>query len=208
MKEGEKSVLNVIIKADVSGSAEALEDALGKMDLDEVKIRVVGKGVGAITESDVGLAEVSEGIIIGFNVRPGAKAREAIDRSGVDVRLYKIIYEALEDIERAIKGLLGPEFEERIIGEAEVREVFKVPKIGFVFGCMVTRGVVKREAGVRVIRDGVVIAEDTMSSLKRFKDDAGEVREGFECGIGLNKFQDVKEGDVFEAFETVEVERV
>ena len=148
------------------------------------------------------------GIIIGFNVRPGAKAREAIERSGVDVRLYKIIYEALEDIERAVKGLLGPEFEERIIGEAEVREVFKVPKIGFVFGCMVTRGVVKREAGVRIIRDGVVLVEDTMSSLKRFKDDTNEVREGFECGIGLNKFQDVKEGDVFEAFETVEVERV
>ena len=208
VKEGEKSVLNVIIKADVSGSAEALEDALNKMDLDEVNIRVVAKGVGAITESDVGLAEVSEGIIIGFNVRPGAKAREAIERSGVDVRLYKIIYEALEDIERAVKGLLGPEFKEQIIGEAEVREVFKVPKIGFVFGCMVTRGEVKRESGVRVIRDGVVIAEDTMSSLRRFKDDVREVREGFECGIGLNKFQDVKEGDVFEAFETVEVERV
>ena len=208
VKEGEKEVLNVLIKADVSGSAEALEDALSKMDLDEVKIRVVGKGVGAINESDVGLAEVSDGIIIGFNVRPGAKAREAIERSGVDVRLYKIIYEALEDIERAVKGLLGPEFREDIIGEAEVREVFKVPKIGFVFGCMVTRGVVRRESGVRVIRDGVVIAEDTMSSLKRFKDDAAEVREGFECGIGLNKFQDVKEGDVFEAYETVEVERV
>jgi translation initiation factor IF-2 len=208
VKEGEKEVLNVLIKADVSGSAEALEDALSKMDLDEVRIRVVGKGVGAINESDVGLAEVSDGIIIGFNVRPGAKAREAIERSGVDVRLYKIIYEALEDIERAVKGLLGPEYEERIIGEAEVREIFKVPKIGFVFGCFVTNGVVKREAGVRVIRDGVVITEDTMSSLKRFKDDANEVREGFECGIGLNKFQDVKEGDVLEAYETVEVERV
>ena len=147
----------MIIKADVSGSAEALEDALNKMDLDEVNIRVVAKGVGAITESDVGLAEVSEGIIIGFNVRPGAKAREAIERSGVDVRLYKIIYEALEDIERAVKGLLGPEFKEQIIGEAEVREVFKVPKIGFVFGCMVTRGEVKRESGVRVIRDGCLL---------------------------------------------------
>jgi len=208
VKAGEKEVLNVLIKADVSGSAEALEDALGKMDLDEVVVRVVGKGVGAITESDVQLAEVSDGIIIGFNVRPGAKAREAIDRSGVDVRLYKIIYEALEDIERAVKGLLGPEFEEQVIGEAEVREIFKVPRAGFVFGCMVTRGVVKREAGVRVVRDGVGVAEDTMSSLRRCKDDVQEVREGFECGIGLNKFQDVKEGDVFEAFEVVEVERV
>ncbi len=208
VKAGEKEVLNVLIKADVSGSAEALEDALGKMDLDEVVVRVVGKGVGAITESDVQLAEVSDGIIIGFNVRPGAKAREAIDRSGVDVRLYKIIYEALEDIERAVKGLLGPEFEEQVIGEAEVREIFKVPRAGFVFGSMVTRGVVKREGGVRVIRDGVVVAEDTMSSLRRFKDDVQEVREGFECGIGLNKFQDVKEGDYFEIFEVVEVERV
>jgi len=208
VKEGQKEVLNVLIKADVSGSAEALEDALVKMDLDEVKVRVVSKGVGAITESDVQLAEVSDGIIIGFNVRPGAKAREAVDRSGVDVRLYKIIYEALEDIERAVKGLLGPEFQEQIMGEAEVREIFKVPRAGFVFGCMVSRGVVRREAGVRVIRDGVVVAEDTMTSLRRFKDDVNEVREGFECGIGLAKFQDVKEGDVIEAFETVEVERV
>jgi translation initiation factor IF-2 len=207
VQEGEKAVLNVVIKADVSGSAEALEDALGKMDLDEVRINVVGKSVGAITEGDVGLAEISDGIIIGFNVRPGAKAREAIERSGVDVRLYKIIYEALEDIERAVKGLLGPEFREQIIGEAEVREIFKVPRVGFVYGCMVTRGEVKRDAGVRVIRDGVVVAEDTMSSLRRFKDDAREVREGFECGIGLNKFQDVKVGDVIEAYETVEVER-
>nr|WP_274387917.1 translation initiation factor IF-2 [Salsipaludibacter albus] len=208
VKEGQKEVLNVLIKADVSGSAEALEDALSKMDLDEVKVRVVSKGVGAITESDVQLAEVSDGIIIGFNVRPGAKAREAVERSGVDVRLYKIIYEALEDIERAVKGLLGPEFEEQIVGEAEVREIFKVPRAGFVFGCMVTRGVVRREAGVRVIREGVVVAEDTMTSLRRFKDDVQEVREGFECGIGLDKFQDVKEGDVIEAFEVVEVERV
>lgn len=205
--EGEKAVLNVIIKADVSGSAEALQDALLKLELDEVRIRVVGKSVGAITESDVGLAQVSDAIIVGFNVRPGAKAREEIDRTGIDVRLYKIIYEAIEDIERAVKGLLAPEIKEQVIGEAEVREVFKVPKAGFVFGSMVTSGVIKRNAGVRVIREGVVIAEDTMSSLRRFKDDVQEVRDGFECGIGLNKFQDVKEGDVFEVFETVEVSR-
>jgi translation initiation factor IF-2 len=167
----------------------------------------VQKGVGAVTENDVNLAATSDAIIVGFNVRPGAKARQEIDRSGVDLRLYRIIYEAIEDIERAVKGLLAPEFREEIIGEAEVREVFKVPKIGFVYGCMVTRGVVRREAGVRVIREGVVIAEDTMSSLRRFKDDVKEVRDGFECGIGLNKFQDVKEGDVLEAYETVEVER-
>jgi translation initiation factor IF-2 len=191
----------------VSGSAEALEDALLKLELDEVQVRVIQKGVGAITQGDVRLAEASDAIIVAFNVRPGANAREEIDRSGVDVRTYRIIYEAIEDIERAVKGLLAPEFREQVIGEAEVREVFKVPRVGFVFGCMVTRGEIKREAGVRVIREGVVVAEDTMSSLRRFKDDVREVREGFECGIGLDKFQDVKGGDVFEVYETVEVAR-
>jgi translation initiation factor IF-2 len=207
VQAGDKATLNVIIKADVSGSAEALEDALVKLELDEVQVRVISKGVGAITQGDVRLAEASDAIIVAFNVRPGAKARQEIDRSGVDLRTYRIIYEAIEDIERAVKGLLAPEFREEVLGEVEVREVFKVPKIGFVFGCMVTRGEIRREAGVRVIREGVVIAEDTMTSLRRFKDDVKEVREGFECGIGLAKFQDVKEGDVFEAYETVEVAR-
>ena len=206
VQAGDKATLNVIIKADVSGSAEALEDALLKLELDEVQVRVIQKGVGAITQGDVRLAEASDAIIVAFNVRPGANAREEITRSGVDVRTYRIIYEAIEDIERAVKGLLAPEFREQILGEAEVREIFKVPK-ALVFGCMVTRGEIKRDAGVRVIRDGVVVAEDTMSSLRRFKDDVREVREGFECGIGLEKFQDVKEGDVLEAFETVEVAR-
>ncbi len=206
VQAGDKAQLNVIIKADVSGSAEALEDALLKLELDEVQVRVIQKGVGAITQGDVRLAEASDAIIVAFNVRPGANAREEIDRSGVDVRTYRIIYEAIEDIERAVKGLLAPEFREEIVGEAEVREVFKTPK-GFVFGCMVIKGEVRRDAGVRVIRDGVVVAEDTMTSLRRFKDDVKEVREGFECGIGLAKFQDVKEGDVLEAFETVEVAR-
>ncbi len=208
VQAGDKATLNVIIKADVSGSAEALEDALLKLELEEVQVRVVSKGVGAITQGDVRLAEASDAIIVAFNVRPGANAREEIDRSRVDVRTYSIIYEAIEDIERAVKGLLAPEFREEILGEAEVREIFKVPRAGFVFGCMVTRGEVRREAGVRVIREGVVIAEDKMSSLRRFKDDVREVREGFECGIGLEKFQDVRVGDVFEAYETVEVERV
>jgi len=207
VQAGDKATLNVIIKADVSGSAEALEDALVKLELDEVQVRVISKGVGAITQGDVRLAEASDAIIVAFNVRPGANAREEIDRSGVDLRTYRIIYEAIEDIERAVTGLLAPEFREQVLGEAEVREVFKVPKIGFVFGSMVTRGDIRRDAGVRVIREGVVIAEDKMSSLRRFKDDVREVREGFECGIGLEKFQDVKEGDVFEAYETVEVAR-
>ncbi len=207
VQAGDKVGLNVIIKADVSGSAEAIEDALLKLELDEVQVRVVSKGVGAITQGDVRLAQASDAIIVAFNVRPGANAREEIDRSGVDVRTYRIIYEVIEDIERAVKGLLAPEFREQVIGEAEVREVFRVPRIGQVFGCMVTRGEIRRDAGVRVIRDGVVVAEDTMSSLRRFKDDVREVREGFECGIGLEKFQDVKEGDVFEVYETVEVAR-
>jgi translation initiation factor IF-2 len=207
VQAGDKATLNVIIKADVSGSAEALEDALVKLELEEVQVRVISKGVGAITQGAGRLAEASDAIIVAFNVRPGANAREELDRSGVDLRTYRIIYEAIDDIERAVKGLRAPEFREQVLGEAEVREVFKVPKIGFVFGCMVTRGEIKREAGVRVIREGVVIAEDTMTSLRRFKDDVREVREGFECGIGLDKFQDVKEGDVFEAYETVEVAR-
>ena len=207
VQAGDKASLNVIIKADVSGSAEALEDALLKLELDEVQVRVIQKGVGAITQGDVRLAEASDAIIVAFNVRPGANARDEIDRSGVDVRTYRIIYEAIEDIERAVKGLLAPEFREQVIGEVEVREIFKVPRAGFVFGCMVTRGEIQRDAGVRVIREGVVIAEDKMTSLRRFKDDVREVREGFECGIGLEKFQDVKTGDVFEAYVTVEVAR-
>ncbi len=207
VQAGDKATLNVIIKADVSGSAEAIDDALRKLELDEVQVRVISKGVGAITQGDVRLAEASDAIIVAFNVRPGANARDEIDRSGVDVRTYSIIYEAIEDIERAVKGMLAPEFREEVIGEAEVREIFRVPRIGAVFGCMVTRGEVRRDARVRVVRDGVVVADDTMSSLRRFKDDVREVREGFECGIGLDKFQDVKEGDVFEVFETVEVAR-
>jgi translation initiation factor IF-2 len=207
VQAGDKAHLNVIIKADVSGSAEALEDALLKLELDEVQVRVLSKGVGAITQGDVRLAEASDAIIVAFNVRPGANAREEIDRTGVDVRTYRIIYEAIEDIERAVKGLLAPEFREQVLGEAEVREIFKTPK-GFVFGCMVVKGEIQRDAGVRVIREGVVVAEDKMSSLRRFKDDVREVREGFECGIGLQRFQDIKEGDVLEVYETVEVERV
>jgi translation initiation factor IF-2 len=206
VEAGEKATLNVMIKADVSGSAEALESSLLKLELDEVQVKVVSKGVGAVNQSDVMLAEASDALIIAFNVRPDANAREEIDRSGVDLRMYRIIYEAIEDIERAVKGLRAPEFREQIIGEAEVREIFRVPRIGNVYGCMVTNGVVRREAGVRVIRDGVVVAEDELTSLKRFKDDVKEVSTGYECGLGLKNFQDVKEGDVIEAFETVEVE--
>jgi translation initiation factor IF-2 len=207
VEAGDKATLNVIIKADVSGSAEALEDALLKLELDEVQVRVIQKGVGAISQGDVRLAEASKAIIVAFNVRPGTNVREEIARSGVDVRTYRIIYEAIEDIELAVRGLLAPEKREQILGEAEVREIFRVPRIGVVSGCMVTNGVVRRDAKVRVVREGVVLVEDSMSSLRRFKDDAREVAQGFECGIGLDKFQDVKVGDVIEAFEIIEVAR-
>ena len=207
VEAGDRATLNVIIKADVSGSAEALEDALLKLELDEVQVRVIQKGVGAISQGDVRLAEASNAIIVAFNVRPGTNVREEIARTGVDVRTYRIIYEAIEDIEMAVKGLLAPEQREQVLGEAEVREIFRVPRIGVVSGCMVTQGVVRREAKVRLVREGVVLVEDTMSSLRRFKDDVKEVAQGFECGIGLEKFQDVKVGDVIEAFEIIEVAR-
>ena len=207
VEAGGRATLNVIIKADVSGSAEALEDALLKLELEEVQVRVIQKGVGAISQGDVRLAEASNAIIVAFNVRPGTNVREEIARTGVDVRTYRIIYEAIEDIELSVRGLLAPEQREQTLGEAEVREIFRVPRIGVVSGCMVTQGVVRREAKVRVVRDGVVLVEDTMSSLRRFKDDAKEVAQGFECGIGLEKFQDVKVGDVIEAFEIIEVAR-
>jgi translation initiation factor IF-2 len=207
VEAGEKATLNVIIKADVSGSAEALEDALLKLELEEVQVRVLQKGVGAISQGDVRLAEASNAIIVAFNVRPGTNVREEIARSGVDVRTYRIIYEAIEDIELAVRGMLAPEKREQVLGEAEVREIFRVPRIGVVSGCMITNGVVRRDARVRIIREGIVIGEDSMSSLRRFKDDAREVSQGFECGIGLERFQDVKVGDVFEAFEIIEVAR-
>jgi translation initiation factor IF-2 len=207
VEAGEKTTLNVLIKADVSGSAEALEDALLKLELDEVQVRVLQKGVGAISQGDVRLAEASNAIIVAFNVRPGPNVREEIQRSGVDVRTYRIIYEAIDDIERAVRGMLAPEIREQVLGEAEVREVFRVPRIGLVFGCMVTEGLVRRDGKVRVVREGVVIADDSIGSLRRFKDDAREVAQGFECGIGLQRFQDIKVGDVFEVYETIEVAR-
>jgi translation initiation factor IF-2 len=208
VERGDVATLNLIIKGDVSGSVEALEDALTKLEIPEVEVRVVHKGVGAVTANDVALAEASDATIVAFNVRPDANARDAIEETGVDMRSYRIIYEAIEDIELAVKGLLAPEFQEVTLGEAEVREVFKVPRSGFVFGCMVTSGEVRRDATVRVVREGVIVAEDKIDSLRRFKDDVREVSTGYECGIGLRNFQDVKVGDVLEAFEQREVERV
>jgi translation initiation factor IF-2 len=204
--EGKLETLNLIIKGDVAGSVEAVADAMGKLELPEVKIRIIRKGVGAVTVDDVNFAEASEAIVIAFNVRPEANARQAIDDSGIDLRQYSVIYKAVEDIERAVTGLLAPEFEEFVTGRAEVREIFKIPR-GFVFGCYVTDGAIRRGSSLRVIRDGVVVADDRVASLRRFTEDVTEVSAGYECGVGLDRFQDIKIGDEFELYEEREVDR-
>lgn len=209
MEKGESQELNLILKGDVSGSVEALEDALAKIDVgDEVSLRVIDRGVGAITETNVDLAAASDAIIIGFNVRPQGKATELADREGVEIRYYTVIYQAIEEIEAALKGMLKPEYEESTLGQAEIRAIFRSSKIGNIAGCMVTSGLIRRNAKVRVIRDGAVVADNLdLASLKREKDDASEVREGFECGLVLRNFQDIKEGDIVEAFEMREIPR-
>jgi translation initiation factor IF-2 len=209
MEKGESQELNLILKGDVSGSVEALEDSLAKIDVgDEVSLRVIDRGVGAITETNVMLAAASDAIIIGFNVRPQGKATELADKEGVEIRYYSVIYNAIEEIEAALKGMLKPEYEESVLGQAEIRAIFRSSKIGNIAGCMVTSGVIRRNAKVRVIRDGAVVADNLdLASLKREKDDAAEVREGFECGLVLRNFQDVKEGDVIEGFEMKEIPR-
>jgi translation initiation factor IF-2 len=209
---GEVQQLNLIIKGDVSGSVEALEDSLLKIEIgdgsDEVSLRVIGRGVGAITENDINLAIASDAVVIGFNVRPEGKAREAAEREGVDVRYYTIIYQAIDEIEAALKGMLKPEFEEVQLGTAEVREVFRVPKIGNIAGSIVRSGTIRRNSKARLVRDGIVVNEHlSVDSLRRFKDDATEVREGFECGIGLGSFNDIKIGDIVETFEMREKPR-
>ncbi len=207
IKEGDVQELNVVIKADVQGSAEALRSSLEKLSTDEVRIRVIHQGVGAVNESDVSLAAASNAIIIGFNIRPEPNARRAAEREGVDIRSYRIIYNVIDDIRAAMSGLLAPDFVEETLGQAEVRQTFKVPGSGIVAGCYVIDGKVTRQAQVRVLRDSVVIHEGQISSLKRFKDDAREVAQGFECGIGIERFNDIKEGDVIEAFVMKEVQR-
>jgi translation initiation factor IF-2 len=207
MAAGGKPTITLLIKADVHGSAEALKDTLEKVSSDDVKVTVVGAGVGGITESDVQLAATSKAIIIGFNVRADAGARDAIKESGVDIRYYSIIYEAIDDIKLAASGLLAPEVREQIVGLAEVREVFRSPKFGNVAGCMVVDGYVKRSNPIRVLRDNVVIYEGQLESLRRFKDDVSEVRAGTECGIGVRNYNDVKIGDQIECYERTEVAR-
>jgi translation initiation factor IF-2 len=207
MEEGAASTVQLLIKADVQGSAEALRDALEKLSGEEVTVKVVGSNVGAITESDVNLAAASDAIIIGFNTRADAAARAAIKETGVDVRYYSIIYEAIDDVKAAIVGMLSPEVREQIVGLAEVREVFRSPKFGQVAGCMVVDGHVRRNNPIRVLRDNVVIYEGELESLRRFKDDVNEVRAGTECGIGVKNYNDVKAGDQIECYERIEVAR-
>jgi translation initiation factor IF-2 len=209
MEKGESQELNLILKGDVSGSVEALEDALSNIDVgDEVGIRVIDRGVGAITETNVDLAAASDAIIIGFNVRPQGKATEMADREGVEIRYYTVIYQAIEEIEAALKGMLKPEFEEIQLGQAEIREIFRSSKIGNIAGCMVTSGTIRRNAKARLLRDNAVVADNLdLASLRREKDDASEVREGFECGLVLKNYQDIKIGDVVESFEMREIPR-
>ncbi|WP_119015743.1 translation initiation factor IF-2 [Anaeroplasma bactoclasticum] len=206
-EQDKEKILNLIIKGDVQGSVEALKASLEKIQMDDVKVNIIRATVGAITDTDVSLAEASHAIIIGFNVRPMAPVRQEAQTKGVEIRLYNIIYKVIEEIEAACKGLLDPEFEEVVTGQAEVRTVFKISKIGTIAGCYVTDGVIERNSLVRILRDGVVVFEGKMASLKRFKDDVKEVKYGFECGIGIENYNDIKEGDVIEASIMKEIPR-
>jgi translation initiation factor IF-2 len=205
--EGGTQDLNLVVKADVAGSVEALKEALARLSTDEVRVNIVRSGVGALTDSDVMLGSASDGILLGFNVRPTNTAKQVAEREGVEIRTYDVIYKALEEIEAAMRGMLAPDIEERESGTAEVRQTFRVPNVGVVAGCYVTSGEIFRNNRVRVVRDGAVVYEGNIASLKRFRDDVRSVREGFECGVGVENFNDVKEGDVLEFFETVEVPR-
>lgn len=207
MSENELAELNLVVKADVQGSIEALADALGKMDQSEVRINIIHSAVGAITETDVVLAAASNAIIIGFGVRPQGKARDLAEKENVQIKTYSIIYKAIEDIDAARVGLLKPTEEEVRTGEAEVRETFRVPKVGLIAGCMVTEGEIERSDSVRVVRDGVVVFDGSFASMRRFKDDVKSVKAGYECGLGIEKFQDIKVGDILEAYKVVEVAR-
>ena len=207
VQSGEITELPIVLKADVQGSLEAVADALQKLSGDEVKVKLIHRGVGGVNENDVRLAEASGGLVLGFNVRPDNNARRLAEKEGVDVRGYRVIYEMVEDVENALKGMLAPEFEEIVLGQAEVRATFRVPRAGTVAGCYVTDGQITRNSKVRLLREGVVVYDGTLSSLKRFKDDVREVNQGYECGMGLDNFQDVKEGDVIEAYEMREIPR-
>ena len=207
VQSGETATLNVVLKADVQGSLEAVTESLRKLEREGVDLTFVHRAVGGITENDITLAATTNATILGFNVRPDRKAREAADAEDVEIRTYEIIYKLLEDIEQAMVGMLAPEYEEVVTGEAEVREIFRVPRIGAIAGCYVLSGVITRGSKVRFLREGTVIWKGEITSLRRFKEDAREVREGFECGIGLSDFQDLKPGDIIETFDEREIAR-
>jgi translation initiation factor IF-2 len=207
VREGAAAELRIILKADAQGSVEALAEALEKLSTDEVAVRILRQGVGAVSADDVNLALASEAIVIGFNVRPDQGARELADREGVDIRLHRVIYQAVDEVKQALSGLLAPEEQEVELGRAEVRATFRVPRLGVVAGCYITQGTITRGSRIRLVRDGAVVYDGRVASLRRFKDDVREVQEGFECGIGLENFQDVKEGDVLEAYEVREIAR-
>ena len=208
IQRGETAALNVVLKADVQGSLEACTESLRKLERDDVKLAFIRRGVGGINENDVQLAAASNATIIGFNVRPDKRSRDMASADGVEVRTYEIIYKLIEDIESAMIGMLAPEYEEVVTGEAEVREVFRIPRVGAIAGCMVREGTITRGSKVRFLREGTIIWKGAVNSLKRFKDDAREVQAGFECGIGLTDYQDLKEGDIIETFEEREIPRV
>jgi translation initiation factor IF-2 len=207
MQTGAVQDLNLVIKGDVQGSVEAIVGELAKIQHPEVRVNVIHTGVGGITENDVNLAAASNAMVVGFNVRPSAEARGLAERQGIEIRQYRVIYQLTEEIEQALVGMLSPVETEAILGEVEVRALFRVSRLGTIAGCMVTSGVVRRNANVRIFREGARIHETTVAQLRRFKDDVREVSEGFECGILLDGFNDLREGDVFEVFETREVER-
>ncbi len=204
---GEFKELNIIVKGDVDGSIEALTDSLIKLSTEEVQVNVIHKAVGAISESDVMLASASDAIIIGFQVRPSVQARKLAEKEEIDIRLYSIIYQATEELETAIKGMLAPKTEEKITCNIEVRETFKITKVGTIAGCYVLDGKVKRNTKIRVIRDGIVVYTGLLGSLKRFKDDVKEVASGYECGLNIENFNDIKVGDIVEGYDLVEIVR-
>jgi translation initiation factor IF-2 len=206
ISEGTK-ILKIIVKADVAGSAEAVKASLIKLSNDEVKVQVIHSAVGGITESDVMLAAASDAIIVGFSVRPDKNALDSAERNNVDIRTHRIIYEIIDEVEAAMKGMLAPTFREVILGHAEVRQTIKVPGVGIIAGCYVQDGKITRQSSIRIVRDGIVIFEDKISSLRRFKDDVKEVNAGYECGVGIEKFNDIREGDTLEAFIMEEVKR-
>ena len=207
MEEGNLKVLNLIVKADVQGSVEAVKQAMEKLENEEVKVKVIHAAAGAVNQSDVTLAKVSNAIIIAFNVRPDNMAKEMAEKDEVEIKQYSIIYQAIEDVEAAMKGMLDPKYEEKVIGNAEVRQTFKISNVGTIAGCYVISGKVERNAGVRVIRENVVIHDGHLATLKRFKDDVKEVTKGFECGIQIENYNDIKEGDVIEVYIMEEIKR-